>query len=236
MEMKLIEVEDCYQNQIDQLRKLIKSVKKFDSAIQLALDIHAVTHTQFVSNCESPTFYDTLLDGLREDDFHVMPTEKDETIAWQIWHIARIEDLVGNVLIAEQPQILNEEWLKALNIHVKDTGNAMSDEQIMDFSRRIDTCELIHYRNAVGCQTRAILKALTAHDLKRKPSEDALDRLIREGGLLEETDSIWLLKFWGKHTVAGLILLPLTRHHLMHLSDSYAIKQFIKDRGIPYLI
>lgn len=100
----MLDIEKDYSLQIDDLRKMIKSVRKFDGAIELALGIHAVTHTAKVSCSDSATFCDELLDGLDDDDYSVMPTEKDETIAWHLWHIARIEDLVGNLLIAEQPQ------------------------------------------------------------------------------------------------------------------------------------
>jgi hypothetical protein len=219
---------EAYSRKIDELRKLIKPRKTFDAAIALALEIHAVTHTGEVSSSGVPTFCDDLLNGLTDEDYSVMPTERDETIAWHLWHIARIEDLVGNLLIMEQSQIFCGEWMSRLNVSVKDTGNAMTDEQIMDFSRRVNKQELINYRNAVGVRTREILKALAPHDLKRKPESGSLARLAGEGGLLEVKDSIWLKDFWGKHTVAGLILLPLTRHHMMHLPDSVAIKQFIK--------
>lgn len=57
-----------------------------------------------------------------------------------------------------------------------------------------------------------------------------LDRLVSEGGLLERKGSIWLKDFWGSDTVTGLILLPLTRHHMIHLSDSAAIKAYIKNK------
>jgi hypothetical protein len=174
-----------------------------------------------------------LLAGLADEDYSVMPTEKDETIAWHLWHIARIEDLTGNLLIMEQAQIFNDEWMAKLNVTVKDTGNAMTDGQIIDFSKQVRKPELINYRNAVGRRTREILRSLTPRDLKRKPGAACLARLVSEGGLLEVKDSIWLKDFWGKHTVAGLILLPLTRHHMMHLPDSFAIKQFVKDQIRP---
>lgn len=54
-------------------------------------------------------------------------------------------------------------------------------------------------------------------------------------GVLEIKESIWLKDFWGRHTVSGLILLPLIRHHMMHLPNSYAIKKFIKTGGTPFL-
>ena len=158
-----------------------------------------------------------------------MPTSKDETIAWHLWHIARIEDLVSNLLIAEQPQVFNDEWMTSLNVEIKDTGNAMSDEEIIVFSQKVNKQALIHYRNAVGCQTRNILRRLKAEDLKRKLKPEYLDRLVSEGGLLEDKKSIWLKDFWGKYTVSGLILLPLTLHHMLHLPDSIQIKAFIKN-------
>lgn len=224
----MFDIEKDYHSQIDQLRKLTRSPKNFDLAIELALRIHAITHTGKVSAAGTPTFCDDLLDGLADGDYSVMPTKKDETIAWHLWHIARIEDLVGNLLIAEQSQIFNEEWMNRLNVTVTDTGNAMTDEQIIDLSERINKQELINYRNAVGSQTRKLLESLNSYDLKRKPQEEYLGRLVSEGGLLEHRSSIWLKNFWGRHTVAGLILLPLTRHHMMHLPDSLVIKQFVK--------
>ncbi|MCL1927109.1 MAG: DinB family protein [Syntrophorhabdaceae bacterium] len=211
------------------MRKLIRSPKTFDSAIESALEIHAISHSSKVSSGGIPTFYDGLLDGLADEDYSVAPTGKNETIAWHLWHITRIEDLTGNLLIAEQSQVFSDEWMARLNVTVKDTGNAMTDRQIISFSEQVNKHELTNYRNAVGCQTRKILQSLNPSDLKRKPRAEYLARLVGEGGLLESKKSIWLKDFWGRHTVAGLILLPLTRHQMMHLPDSITIKQFIKE-------
>ncbi|MCL2353376.1 MAG: DinB family protein [Defluviitaleaceae bacterium] len=223
----MLDFENNYNLKIDELRKLIKPIKTFDLAIELALEIHAITHTSEVSSSDTPTYCDGLLDGLKGEDYCIMPTEKDKTIAYHLWHIARIEDLVSNLLIAGQSQIFNNEWMAKLNVSIKDTGNVMDSKQIADFSEQVNKQELINYRNAVGSQTRKILKSLTHKDLKRKPESDYLTRIVSEGGLLESKGSIWLKDFWGKHTVAGLILLPITRHHMMHLPDCLAIKQFI---------
>ena len=223
----MLDIENDYNSLIDELRKLIKPLKTFDSAIELALKIHAITHTNVVSSSNAQTFCDDLLNGLENEDFNVMPTEKDKPIAYHLWHIARIEDLVSNLLIMKQAQVFNDEWIARMNVSVRDTGNAMDNTQIIEFSKGIDKQELINYRNAVGCQTRKILKSLTTKDLKQKPESEYLSRLVSEGGLLENKNSIWLKDFWGRHTVAGLILLPLTRHHMMHLPESMAIKQFI---------
>ena len=111
-----------YELQADRLRRLLKAKKTFEPAMELALDLHAVTHTGVVSGSSSPTFCDHVLEGLADEDYSVMPTEKDETIAWHLWHIARIEDLVSNLLIARQSQIFDDDWMDRMNVTVKDTG------------------------------------------------------------------------------------------------------------------
>ncbi len=169
-----------YELQADRLRRLLKAKKTFEPAMELALDLHAVTHTGVVSGSSSPTFCDHVLEGLADEDYSVMPTEKDETIAWHLWHIARIEDLVSNLLIARQSQIFDDDWMDRMNVTVKDTGNVMSDSEIISFSRHVKKQELINYRNAVGCQTCAVIKSLTPSDLKRKPESEYLDRLVSE--------------------------------------------------------
>lgn len=128
----MLDFEMDYNTQVDNLRKLIRSRKNFDSAIALALELHAATHTSRVSSSDTPTFCDNLLKGLKDENYSVMPTEKDETIAWHLWHIAKIEDLTGNLLIAEQSQIFSDEWMKRMNVTVRDTGNAMTDEEIIN--------------------------------------------------------------------------------------------------------
>ena len=75
-----------YELQADRLRRLLKAKKTFEPAMELALDLHAVTHTGVVSGSSSPTFCDHVLEGLAEGDYSVMLTEKDETIAWHFFH------------------------------------------------------------------------------------------------------------------------------------------------------
>jgi hypothetical protein len=70
-----------------------------------------------------------------------------------------------------------------------------------------------------------MVKRLKPQDLKRKMKPESVARILHEGGVTEHKDSIWLLDFWGKKTVAGILLMPITRHQIMHLSDRMKIKQ-----------
>ena len=212
----------------EELKRLVKSPKNFTDAILLALELHCLVHAGEMSGSKKKTYCDEIYDGLLAEDYSIMPSKRDVTLAWNIWHITRIEDLVGNILMLDSNQVFDSKWQKRLGTSVTDTGNAMTDEEIISLSRQLDKAELKNYRTAVGRQTQKLLKSLQPEDLKRKPKAESLQKLMQEGGLTEQQGSFWLLDFWGKKTFAGLILLPLTRHHIMHLDDCIKLKQKIK--------
>ena len=106
----------------------------------------------------------------------------------------------------------------------------MTDAEVAEFSQQLQIDELKKYRAAVGRQTRAILKTLAPEDMRRKVASGSLARIMTEGGVTEQKESKRLLDFWGKKTVGGLILLPLTRHHVMHLDVCAELKEKIKGK------
>ncbi len=209
------------------LKDLLKNKDKFEEAVHLCMDMHKFVHLSSMSSVKEKTLADEVLEGLSEEAFTIMPTDKDVTIAWNLWHIARIEDLTINILVQNTNQVLNDGWLDKLKITVRDTGNAMTDEEIIHFSRSVDKEELRNYRNAVGLQTQKVLKYLTPSDLKRKISQDRLERIREEGGVTSHPDSMWLLDFWGKKDVSGILQMPVTRHQIVHLNDSLKLKEKI---------
>ena len=42
-------------------------------------------------------------------------------------------------------------------------------------------------------------------------------RILEENGVTTDFRSVWLLVFWGRLTRGGMILTPITDHHMMHL-------------------
>jgi hypothetical protein len=208
------------------LRETIKRPELFEEARDLMLSMHRSVH--FSEPGGAATLMDMVWDGLRPEDFSVMPTPEDATIAWDIWHITRIEDLTVNILINRSDQILDDSRLGCLGVAVTDTGNAMTDDEITALSRSIDIEELKKYRIETGRKTQEILAGLRAEDVKRKVESSGLDKIRRVGGVTEHPESKWLLEFWGRKDVAGLILMPVTRHQLVHLNDCENLKKKIR--------
>ncbi|SHJ00167.1 DinB family protein [Propionispora hippei] len=212
-----------------ELNTIIRKQDKAEYAKRMFLDLHAALHLSTVSGKEKNEV-DQLLCDLSPYEYRIMPTAKDETIAWVLWHIARIEDLTMGILVAAGEQLFNAEWKKQLNIPISDTGNALTDDEIMEFSKQINIDKLIAYRNTVGQRTRDIVKTLTSTDMKRRVTSPGLATIRQIGGVTDQKNSLWLLDFWSKKDVAGILLMPPTRHVMLHLNDCCNWKQQIRKR------
>ena len=195
----------------------------------LTLEVHALTHPAEVSGREEPTIADLVMDymlsGHQADPIPREPWEADlhyagtntVPLCWQIWHTYRIEDLVSNILMANGNQIFNSQWKSRMNAPITDTGNALETGKALEFGRCLDVRALREYAIAVGKNTRAIVEKLTLEEVRSLAPEEWVMRIYEEGGVTSDLRSVWLLVFWGRLTRGGMILTPLTNHHMMHL-------------------
>lgn len=212
-----------------ELTRIIRKPELIERSKELFLEIHGKLHISSISGQEKNEV-DGLLEDLKEDEYAIMPTAKDETIAWVLWHISRIEDMTMNILVHEGQQIFDEGWQIRMNSPIEDTGNALSDAEITQLSRDLCKEELLRYRNEVGRKSREIIQTLSADDIRRKIPAQRINRILEEGGVTNHKDSIWLLEFWAKKDIAGILLMPPTRHVLLHLNDCCKWKQAIRNK------
>lgn len=144
---------------------------------------------------------------------------KNENIIWNLWHIMRIEDLIVNILICEKESILNEKLKNELNISITDTGNSLTKEEIKKFAKNINIKKLKYYSDKISKNTINLIKRLKAEDIKRKINKINLEKIINGCGVTK--DNLWLIDYWGKKDIAGLLLMPLSRHIIVHLNQCY---------------
>ena len=207
------------------LRKIIVKTERFDQTLKLCLDMHSFLHDSRISGSNIKTYMDELWDNLTDEQFRYIPPKRDVSIAWDIWHITRIEDLVANILITSSTQVFNEgQWMKKMGIKVTDTGNAMNRKEIEDFTRRINMKALYNYRMETGKKTQKVISRLKPVDMKMKMEPVRIKRILDEGGVLTAENSQWLLDFWSRKTIAGLLLMPITRHQIVHMNDALKLK------------
>ncbi|MCL2697944.1 MAG: DinB family protein [Oscillospiraceae bacterium] len=224
--MKYLDTDDLISEKHKTLNKIIRRNDKLEEAKKLFLEIHAALHMSAVSGGEANEI-DVLFSDLTPREFKVVPSPEDETIAWAVWHLARIEDMVMNILVNHSQQMFNDEWNKRMNTAFTDTGVEMTGDEIIKLSNEINVNELLAYRNAVGQRTREIIAELTAQDMKRAVLPEKLSQIRSERGTCEKSE--WLLEYWGSKDIAGLLLMPPTRHLMMHLNDCIKWKQKVRN-------
>lgn len=191
---------------------------EFDKCIAIFLDLHGMVHGSPLTDSGLHSFEDELWEQMSEKEFRSV-YENDNSIAWKLWHTARIEDVTMNILIANRQQIFTAGGFQVrMGVKAANTGNEMSRTEIEDLSKSIDIHALKEYRLAVGLKTRDIVRELKPEDLKRKIEASRLQRIFDEGAVGE--DAQWLLDYWGKKTYSGLLLMPASRHNLVHLNQA----------------
>jgi len=217
-----------WNEQQQALRQTLTRPGEHDRAIRLFLDQHAALHTAAVSDSGLHSFEDEVWDGLSDADFRRIPAKFEHSIAWIFWHLTRIEDITMNMLVAGQPQLYSQDdWAHRLKVSICDTASAMDAAAVQRLSDELDMPALRDYRLAVGRATRRIVQRLQPGDFKKKVEPDRIQRVYTEGCVVPEAG--WLLEYWGGLTIAGLLLMPPTRHIFVHLNEARQIKGKISD-------
>lgn len=208
------------------LRSIILKPDRFDEAVSLCLELHTMVHSSKMSGISITTFEDELWNGADEKTIREAINEKGRTIAYGMWHSSRIEDITMNILVNTDRQVINSlNYLKRINSPITDTGNELTKSEILKFSSQINIEELKNYRDDVGRKTQEIIKNLKPSDMKRKMDKERLKRILDEKAVSKDESAVWLIDFWGRKNVAGIILMPALRHHVIHINESFRAKK-----------
>ena len=226
--MKKEELFTPIREKYDELKKALEGTD-IGKIKELTLEVHAMVHPAEISGRTEKTIADYVLEYmLMGNQNAIVPRERHYTdlhyagtrkvpMAWQFWHTYRIEDLVSNILMVNQNQIFNKEWQEKIGASITDTGNALEFNEAVEFAEGINVYALRDYMITVGKNTRCILENLTLKQIQSMVPEEWVMRILEEGGVTTDFRSVWLLVFWGRLTRGGMILTPMTDHHMMHL-------------------
>lgn len=209
------------------LKSMLKNPGDIDEIKSTLIYLHSQLHSSEIYSAEQ-TYYDMISEQICEENFRICPRKTNMTIAWDIWHITRIEDITTSILLCRDGQVFDG-FKDKLNTAVTDTGNAMSDEEVFALSDELPIKELLLYRTAVGRKTKGFIESLTADELKRTFPDEDVQRIKAEGGVTEQTEG--LMYYWGKKNVSGIITMPMTKHQIMHLNDCTKIVEWYNKKN-----
>lgn len=170
---------------------------------------------------------------LKREDFDSIPFINadgyhSKTIAYSLWHIFRIEDIVAHTLIKGDEQVFfTKGYQEKTCSPIITTGNELVKMEISDFSVKLDLDALYSYISDVKKSTDKILKGLSFEDTKKKISVERRKELETLGVVSEDESAIWLIDYWCGKDVRGLIQMPFSRHWIMHIEACERIKSKI---------
>lgn len=170
---------------------------------------------------------------LSREDFDAIPFINangyhSKTIAYSIWHIFRIEDIVAHILISEDEQVFSAgNYQERINSPITTTGNELVKQQVADFSKQLDLQELYSYISEVGESTEKIVRGLSYEEMKKKISDERKEYLKSLNVVSTDENAIWLIDYWCNKDIRGLIQMPFSRHWIMHIEACLRIENKI---------
>ncbi len=168
-----------------ELRQALSCSDHF-KAVELFWGQHAMVHSAAMAQAGLWSFEDEAWDGVGEEILRRIPRGSEHSVAWLVWHLARIEDVTMNMLLAGTPQLLHREgWLERLQVTARDTGNAMDAQGVAKLSTTIDMEALRAYRVAVGRRTREIVRQLRPEEMKDRIVPARLQQVLSEGAVVK---------------------------------------------------
>lgn len=162
-------------------------------------------------------------------DFNAMPFVNangyhSKTIAYSIWHIFRIEDIVAHTLINSDEQVFfKENYQKRIGSSIITTGNELVKNEIAKFSEQLNIDELYSYISEVKASTENIIRSLTFSDMKSSVPAARKELLQSLNVVSSDESACWLIDYWCGKDIRGLIQMPFSRHWIMHIEASLRI-------------
>ena len=171
---------------------------------------------------------------LNREDFNAMPFPNvngyhSKTIAYSVWHVFRIEDIVAHSLMQNNEEIFRA-YRDDIGAPINTTGNELVGKQITEFSEKLDLAALYAYAAAVKSSTDELLKQLSYRDLRRKFGDADKTKLQQLQVVSTDENACWLIDYWCGKDIGGLLRMPFSRHWIMHVEACLRIKNKIYPR------
>lgn len=133
------------------------------------------------------------------------------TVAWLVWHSARIEDVGVNRFVVDRPQVLDA-WADRLGAGRRDVGTGMTDAEVDALSTAIDLTALRGYWDAVTERTAAVIPTLRGTDIDTVADPDHVRKVCVGEGIVAP-GAEWLTEFWAKSRRRSWLLAQMALLH-----------------------
>lgn len=150
------------------------------------------------------------------------PDPRLNSIAWNLWHITRVEDAGVNRFVQDGSQVLDNGWMEKLNLPWKHNGSGMTLAEVDELSQRINLSALHDYSQAVQERTRLSLTAIDQLDMEAIMEEKHLRQVMISEGLAHSGAEGFIKNYQGWSKAKCLLTFGLT-HSWQHLGEMEVI-------------
>lgn len=172
---------------------------------------HRVLHEQSLAS---------LFTKLTEEQLRRQPTATMNSVAWNIWHLLRIEDITLNRFVANRPQVhTSGNWQARLDIPFGHMGTAMSIEDVTALSQQINLNELANYQQAIYAQSVENLAAVDHQRLNHQWDEAHMRAVVAGESVCLPAITEGVIKYWGALSIGRFILDYTQVHPNMHMGE-----------------
>ena len=190
-------------------------------ARDLLIEEHSAVHSAAVGGNKA-SLAERTFGGLTDDQMRVRPREDLNSLAWLMWHIARAEDIMTNIIVNGRDQVFDDGWMPRLKITRRDFGIGMSKPDVSDLSAKIDLAALRDYRDAVGRRTQEIVRAYSDKDWEGNLEAASIQKAGALGCFGDRTEAL-VKGFAGRPrraVLAGIVVM----HPALHMGEGATVR------------
>lgn len=175
--------------------------------------------------------YDFWLEVIWEDVDEALirqrPHPRVNSLAWNLWHVARVEDSAVSRFICDQPQELDAgDWMEKMNLPLRHNGFAMTLEEVDALSQQIDLPGLRGYLAAIRARTQEAAAGLDLSVLAETLTRERVTQVLVEEGLAGPRAEGLVENYTGWSKAQCLMNLCLT-HSYHHVGEMNVISSLL---------
>jgi hypothetical protein len=181
---------------------------------------HAAVHASDVSGHVFPS--QRIFGELSDDQMRMRPGSGLNSLVWLLWHMARTEDAAVNPVVAGRDQVLDDEWMRRMNVPWRIIGTGMTDDEVTEMTKRADIASVRAYRSAVGVRTREVVGTLRPEAWDEIVGVEDIRRAAAAGAFrdwVEGTKYPWLGLTRGDQLASSAL-----RHNAAHIGEAVTIR------------
>lgn len=155
------------------------------------------------------------------------PHPRLNSIAWNLWHLTRVEDAGINRFVTDGVQVLDAgNWMQHMHLPWRHHGSDMTMDEVDELNRTIDLDALQAYMQAVQVRTRAVIPTINESLLDEHITANRAHAIMVTEELAVRNGPAFAQNYTGWSIAKCLMTFALT-HPYQHVGEMEVIASLL---------